>query len=467
MLFAVGLTSTTIPMYLAECTPPHIRGRLVSTHIAMVAGGQFIASVLDGIFGWDKKNGWRYMLGLAGIPAFVQFVGFIFMPESPRWLITSGQEVKARRVLQAMRGQLDIDEEFESIKNSCHEAEQAEHVSGHKPVIVQMLQTPAVRRALLIGCGLQIIQQVVGINTVLYYSATIIHMTGVKGDEAAIWLAAVTACAYFLFTVLGLYLVEKIGRRALTLGSLMGAIVSLGWLAVGFQLSSQNTPQMTLTELPVLNSTCGAYSTCNQCMLDLNCGFCYVDNGNAGISNSSCLPADYDNPWNAKSGRCKKASDKSDVTWAYDYCPTPYSWMPMVGLILYLVFFAPGMGPMPWTINSEIYPLWARSTGNAAATFCNWVFNLAVSMSFISMTETLTRFGTFLLYAGLACIGLLVLFLLLPETKGKTLEEVEGVFAQPWCGGVHTIEYNTKTIQYVHIRGLNRDGRESELDSPE
>lgn len=75
--------------------------------------------------------------------------------------------------------------------------------------------------------------------------------------------------------------------------------------------------------------------------------------------------------------------------------------------------------------------------------------------------------GTFWLYAGLALIGVLLLGFLLPETKGKTLEEVEGLFARPWCGAEPQVDYTTKTIQYVHIRGLNRDGRESELESPE
>ena len=85
-----------------------------------------------------------------------------------------------------------------------------------------MLRTPAVRRALLVGCSLQMIQQLAGINTVMYYSATIIKMSGVKSESAAIWLSAVTAAVNFVFTFIGLYLVEKIGRRPLTLGSLVG-----------------------------------------------------------------------------------------------------------------------------------------------------------------------------------------------------------------------------------------------------
>ncbi|XP_053376997.1 proton myo-inositol cotransporter-like [Mercenaria mercenaria] len=202
-------------------------------------------------------------------------------------------------------------------------------------------------------------------------------------------------------------------------------------------------------------------------MMDLLCGFCFVDGQSSRISNGSCLPAGRDNPWVSSSGRCNVHALPGKLTWAYDYCPSAYSWMPMVGLILYLMTFAPGMGPMPWTINSEIYPLWARSTAISISTFTNWVFNLVVSMSFLTLMENLTRFGTFLLYAGLSFIGALLLFVWLPETKGKSLEEVEGLFASPWCGVSSSSDYNTKTIQYVHIRGLNRDGLESELDSPE
>ncbi|ESO82112.1 hypothetical protein LOTGIDRAFT_102050, partial [Lottia gigantea] len=87
----IGLVSTTIPMYLAECSPVYARGMLVSTNIAMVAFGQFVANVVSGIFGSDAENGWRYMLGLGSVPSLVQFIGFLFMPESPRWLISEGR----------------------------------------------------------------------------------------------------------------------------------------------------------------------------------------------------------------------------------------------------------------------------------------------------------------------------------------------------------------------------------------
>ena len=90
-----------------------------------------------------------------------------------------------------------------------------------------------------------------------------------------------------------------------------------------------------------------------------------------------------------------------------------------------------GMGPMPWTINSEIYPLWARSLGNSLATSTNWAFNLLISMTFLTLTETITKQGAFYLYTGIALLGFFTFLWLLPETKGKSLEEVEQLFAQP------------------------------------
>ncbi|KAJ8300583.1 hypothetical protein KUTeg_022102 [Tegillarca granosa] len=107
--------------------------------------------------------------------------------------------------------------------------------------------------------------------------------------------------------------------------------------------------------------------------------------------------------------------------------------MGVLGLALYLMFFAPGMGPMPWTINSEIYPLWARSTGNALSTATNWAFNLIVSMTFLTLIETITKYGTYWLFVGIVFLAIVFMVTLLPETRGKSLEEVEELFIEPWC----------------------------------
>ncbi|XP_077791925.1 proton myo-inositol cotransporter isoform X2 [Podarcis muralis] len=430
----IGIASMTVPVYIAEVAPPHLRGRLVTINTLFITGGQFFASVIDGAFSYLPKDGWRYMLGLSAVPAVIQFFGFLFLPESPRWLIQKGQTQKARRILSLMRGNQTIDEEYDSIKNNIEEEEKEVGAAG--PVICRMLTYPPTRRELIVGCGLQMFQQLAGINTVMYYSATIMQMSGVQDDRLAIWLAAVTAFTNFIFTLVGVWLVEKVGRRKLTLGSLAGTTVALLILAFGFLLSAQVSPQVTLNpEGPSgQNSTCTKYSYCNGCMLDPICGFCYKLN-KSSVVESSCVPVDRKSTMEAAWGRCSNETRlKTEETyWAYNFCPTPYSWTALVGLILYLVFFAPGMGPMPWTVNSEIYPLWARSTGNACSSGVNWIFNVLVSLTFLHTAEYLTYYGAFFLYAGFAFVGLIFLYGCLPETKGKKLEEIECLFENSLC----------------------------------
>ncbi|XP_070558860.1 proton myo-inositol cotransporter-like isoform X3 [Ptychodera flava] len=450
----IGLASMTVPMYIAECAPTHMRGRLVTINNMFITGGQFVASLVDGAFSYDKENGWRYMLGLAGVPSLLQFVGFLFLPESPRWLIARGRKDEARRVLSMMRGGTSVDDEVDEIQHTIDKQHGERHGrAGRKPVIVQMLQNPPVRRALIVGCGMQMFQQLAGINTVMYYSATIIKMSGVKDDRLAIWLAAVVAFVNLLFTAVGVYLVEKLGRRKLSLGSMIGVFFSLIFLGVGFLLSAIYSPPLpaSTTPLPYNHANCTGYSSCYDCISSQHCGFCFVDDHNSVVSGTaSCQVANLTTMSAASWTSC--ATNKT-LTYAYDFCPTSYSWMAFAGLVLYLAFFAPGMGPMPWTINSEIYPIWARSTGNACATAVNWIFNLVISMTFLTLTDALTRYGTFFLYSGIAFLGLCFIYFLVPETKDKKLEEVTDLFAKPFCSW-RPVE-TEREVKYIQIKGHN------------
>ncbi|XP_019591877.2 proton myo-inositol cotransporter [Rhinolophus sinicus] len=452
----IGIASMTVPVYIAEVSPPNLRGRLVTINTLFITGGQFFASVVDGAFSYLQKDGWRYMLGLAAIPAVIQFFGFLFLPESPRWLIQKGQTQKARRILSQMRGNQTIDEEYDSIRNNIEEEEK--EVGSAGPVICRMLSYPPTRRALIVGCGLQMFQQLSGINTVMYYSATILQMSGVEDDRLAIWLASVTAFTNFIFTLVGVWLVEKVGRRKLTFGSLAGTTIALVILALGFLLSAQVSPRITFKPVAPSgqNATCTRYSYCNECMLDPECGFCYKMNKST-IIDSSCVPVNKASTNEAAWGRCDNETKfkAEEVFWAYNFCPTPYSWTALLGLILYLVFFAPGMGPMPWTVNSEIYPLWARSTGNACSSGINWIFNVLVSLTFLHTAEYLTYYGAFFLYAGFAALGLIFIYGCLPETKGKKLEEIESLFDNRLCTCGASDSDEGRYIEYIRVKGSN------------
>ncbi|KAI0234397.1 Proton myo-inositol cotransporter [Lamellibrachia satsuma] len=440
----IGLASTTVPMYIAESAPADHRGQLVTLNNIFITGGQFVASIVDGIFSYDSKNGWRYMFGLAAVPSVIQFIGFFFMPESPRWLASRGRYEQARAALHGVQGPVAAENELEAMTHQLSQTELETSAADGGPILWRILWTPHVRRALLVGCALQLFQQICGINTVMYYSATIIKMAGVRSGSMAIWLAVIPAAVNFMFTFVGLYLVERLGRRKLTLASLVGSMVSLAILAVGFQLMALKSPPVTVHEYTTNRTDyCDSHSSCGSCTHDADCGYCFVDTGQ-WPTNGSCLPVAHGQHGSilnngSSTGRCEGASLPSGLEWAYGYCPTNVAWIVSLGLVTYLIFFAPGMGPMPWTINSEIYPLWARSTGTSVTTMVNWLSNLVISMTFLTLTNTLTIYGTFWLYAGFALLGTIVIAVFLPETKGKSLEQVAELFRLPWYSPPMTI----------------------------
>lgn len=427
----IGLASMTVPVYIAEAAPTHLRGRLVTLNALFITGGQFIASVVDGIFCTDKENGWRYMLGLSGVPAVIMFFGLLFMPESPRWLISKGKMEKARKILQRIRNVNNVEEEIEEITTAIHHEQLLATRDGSSENILKHIwNNRAVRRALFVGCGLQAFQQLSGINTVMYYSSTIIKMAGTNSDEEAIWLAVPVAFTNFAFTLVGLAVVERMGRRKLLLISLAGVVFSLLLLSMTFLIAMRTSPDVSVHPRfqNLIDHGCSTkYSTCYSCIEDSDCGFCYTKN-HGDIINASCLPviSSY-NTDHSKYGSCNTTNS---FTWNYEHCPFSLSWLAVLGLILYLAWFAPGMGPMPWTINSEIYPQWARSFGNSSSATTNWICNLFVSMTFLNLTKVLTKCGTFGLYTGIAILGWLFTYCFLPETKGKTLEEVTQLFEQ-------------------------------------
>ena len=219
------------------------------------------------------------MLGLGAVPSILQTIGFIFMPESPRWLIRRGRYQQSFEILKKIRHhECDVNEEFHAIRENCQTSEQ-EHAQQNKTSVFSHIFTnPALRRALFLGCMLQMVQQLSGINTVMYYSATIIEMSGIRNKELAVWLAASVAGVNFVLSFVGLYLVEKIGRRLLTLTSLAGVILSLLVLATGFQLTAIGTPRINWHDNAASNTSCFKADSCFDCVRSSYCGYCYFDN---------------------------------------------------------------------------------------------------------------------------------------------------------------------------------------------
>jgi len=300
--------------------------------------------------------------------------------------------------------------------------------------------------AIVVGCGLQIFQQISGINTVMYYSASIIQMAGYN-DQQAIWFAILPASANFVFTIVGLFLVERVGRRKLLIVSLIGAVFWFAMLSMSFFLANQNSP----AAMPLVAGKC-EYKKCGACVANSDCGYCTIKISGE-YTNGTCSKGDKDHSdFRLDHTICgthlehylnnSLNYDEGKREWYFNYCPdNKYAILALVSLFMYLVFFAPGMGPLPWTINSEIYPMWARSNSVALATACNWISNLIVSLTFLTLIDTIGQPKAFLLYTCCAFAGLLFVVFLVPETKGVPLEKVESLFEKPyflkWCNNRH------------------------------
>ncbi|XP_043211991.1 proton myo-inositol cotransporter-like [Amphibalanus amphitrite] len=434
---AIGISSMCVPIYISESAPAGIRGLLVMVMTATITLGQLVAALVCGAFS-TVDGGWRWMLGLGALPAALQLLGFAFMPESPRFLVAKGREEAAKDVLRRVRGEGDhVAAEYDAIKTD-HTAQEAvfreRAAAGHGgSVLSQVVREPSTRRALITGCCLQMFQQISGVNTVIYYSASIITLAGVRDPSTAIWLSAIVSFLSFMAKLVGLGLVERAGRRPILLWSTLGSAVSLVILGAGFQLSASHSVGVTVLEE---GQSALLAATCDACELTGENGFCFQDL-DSGPVNGSCIPHVSSYNSSASLGRCADPAELgvNSLTWAPDWCPTDYAWLPITGMFLYITMFSPGLGAMPWTITAEIYPLWARSTCNSITTSVNWFFNLIVSLTFLTLIAAITRQGTFYMFCGCTVVGLVVFYVTVPETRGVRLEEIQQLFAMPW--GLH------------------------------
>ncbi|XP_043726063.1 inositol transporter 1 isoform X2 [Telopea speciosissima] len=361
----IGVASVTAPVYIAESAPTEIRGGLVGTNVLMITGGQFLSYLVNLAF-TEVPGTWRWMLGVAGVPAVIQFFLMLYLPESPRWLYMKNERSKAVNVLSKIYNPSRLEEEVGLLSVALEQDLYQSKSSGRYR---DVFKTKEVRIAFLAGGGLQAFQQFTGINTVMYYSPTIVQMAGFQSNQLALLLSLIVAGMNAAGSIVGIYLIDRCGRRQLALTSLLGVIVSLGILSGAFYLQSSSL---------VL-----------------------------GLCESSFLH-----------GSCKNG----------------YGWLAILGLALYIASFSPGMGPIPWTVNSEIYPEAYRGICGGMSATVNWVSNLIVAQTFLSLAGAVGTAGTFLILAGIAVAAFLFVFFYLPETKGLSFEQVERLLKEKAWG---------------------------------
>ncbi|MEH6866567.1 sugar porter family MFS transporter [Priestia megaterium] len=220
---AVGGASVTVPTYLAEMSPAESRGKMVTQNELMIVTGQLLAFTFNAIIGnmlGENPHVWRYMLPIAAIPAVFLFFGMLRVPESPRWLVSKGKNNEALTVLQKIRESKRAKSELQEIE-SAYEKEAKMEKATFKD-----LTTPWVRRVVFLGIGIAIVQQITGVNSIMYYGTEILKDAGFQTEAALIGNIG-NGVISVLATFVGIWLLGKVGRRPMLITGLVGTTTAL------------------------------------------------------------------------------------------------------------------------------------------------------------------------------------------------------------------------------------------------
>jgi sugar porter (SP) family MFS transporter len=337
----IGMASMLSPLYIAEVAPARIRGRMVSLNQLAIVSGMvvvyYVNSMIAGLGDnqWNVETGWRWMFGSGALPAMVFFVLLFLVPESPRWLTERGREDEALDVLTRVGGRRQADLQMREIRA----------VLAQETGSIDQLFRPGVRIALLIAVVLAVLQQITGINVVLYYAPEIFKSAGVQATQA-IGDTVTVGLVNMFFTLVAIWVVDKLGRKPLLLIGTAGMGISLALLGGAF------------------------------------------------------------------------AMEKVQGPWVLAF------------ILCYVASFAMAMGPVVWVIMAEIFPTQIRGRAMSIATVCLWMACYAVSQTFPWMLKNLEGPLTFWFYSGMCLVAIVFVALFVPETKGKTLEEIE----RGWMG---------------------------------
>lgn len=230
---AIGVSSFAVPLYIAEISPAKVRGTLVSMFQLMITIGVLVSYLSDLYFADETDmTCWRPMFYVGVIPAFILLFGMLFMPETPRWLMSCNREAESRRILYKIEGERQAEESLRLMREEIRKS--MDEKSSWKELLLPWLRTP-----LIICVGIMFFQQFIGINTVIYYSPKIFLMSGFEGTIAAIWASVGVGLVNVVFTVVSVYFVDKLGRRKLYFTGLSGIIISLALLGLCFVFSDQ------------------------------------------------------------------------------------------------------------------------------------------------------------------------------------------------------------------------------------
>jgi len=403
----VGAALIIAPMYIAEIAPAGMRGRLVSLNQLNIVVGisvAFFSNYLiltlgqsDGALAEALRLGdwnWRWMLGIETLPAVVYFLALMLVPESPRWLAMHDRDAEALQVFAKVSGGERAEDYLAEVRASLR-AELAEPRAS-----IRQLFQPVMKLVLTIGISVAILQQITGINSVFFYAPMIFEQSGI-GTDASFMQAILVGVVNLVFTIVAIVLIDKLGRRPLLGAGLTGIAVSMLTLAYGFGTATYQLTDDDIDGLP------------------------------AQIERERVAPLAgvvYDSDVafrEAVSAQITATVFRQNESQLVSAAIAINSTLILVGILGFVASFAVSLGPVMWVLFSELFPNQLRGLAISFAGLVNSAVSFGVQLVFPWELENLGNSLTFLLYGLFAIVGLGHVMRLLPETKGRSLEELE------------------------------------------
>jgi MFS family permease len=399
---AVGGAILIAPVYIAEISPSKLRGSLVSFNQLMIVIG-ISASFFSNYFLLNVgEHCWRWMLGVEAIPAALYFVLLFFVPESPRWLFGKGREDQALKIFTKAAGPEYAEEELRRIRQNA-----AEHVAGVGP---GALFSRKMRFVMLIALTLAFFQQITGINAIFYYLPTIFTQAG-GATNAAFKQAVIVGLVNLGMTFVAIKWIDRLGRKPLLVLGTLGMAISLLTCAWAFHDANY---QLTEKSFAVLRS--------DKVPADLTADLQKLP-PQMFTSDKEFLAA-----LDTELGADRLAPYHDDLASA---ALNIHASLVLFAIIGFVASFAISLGPVMWVMLSEIFPNAYRGAGISIAGFWNSVVSASVTFIFPWELSHFQASGTFLGYGLLALAALAFVLVAIPETKGKSLEELEHLLVRP------------------------------------
>jgi sugar porter (SP) family MFS transporter len=395
------------PIYISEVASARSRGRMVAINQFNIVLGLSAAYFVNFMIlrlsqsdaGWvstlalDSAT-WRWMLGFEVFPAVLWLVLLLRLPESPRWLIINKREAEGRAILSRLELDSDLETEIANILRTAH-GEIASLGARAREVF-----SPRLRRALIIGLLLAIIQQITGVNAIYFYAPTVFEQSGI-GTDAAFAQAVAVGLTNVVFTVVSMLLIDRLGRKPLLLIGLAGIAVSMLLCAWSFDNATYSIDEGALDRF--------AGSSLEQRLAPLQ-GRSFEDDVAFKQAVAGLLAE-------------QEARDLQSelIQSAIKINPT----VVLIGILMFVASFAVSLGPVMWVMLPEIFPNKVRGVAMAVTGVVNSGVSFGVQFMFPWQLTNLGVAATLLGYALFALIGLVLVIWLVPETRGKTLEELE------------------------------------------